>query len=214
MNKENNSKIKDYYNQLKEAWKIPYKRAGIKLMGYLLLFIIIFLLASITSRIDNNKKTYDSDKTTIIVQENKYLDKLNNLITKKQNISYIIYLGNVEYKINGIINNNIIDGYIEYNDEIKKIIIEANSINELKNNEKKELDLGINLELINLSSIVKTIKEKSSIIERIDDNTINYIYNLNINNKDCIIKVYSNEDMIYKIDINSETDKYILNFDN
>ena len=78
MKNKKDSKIKSFYNSLKEAWKDPRKKAGIKLLSYLIFFLILFLLAFITNQI--NKTNNNTNKTPyitlfIIITYNKYIIK-------------------------------------------------------------------------------------------------------------------------------------------
>ena len=213
-NKEDKkSKLIKFYKKLREDWKIPRKKALIKMGAYLVFFIIFFILAAISNKI-NNKEEFKIDQTTTNIKEDSLYSKENNLLQKKLNINYKIVSNNVEYKINGTLENNIIIGYLEYNNTIKKIIVDNNILYEVKNEENIELTTDIDFSLINISNIINLVKEKSSIIERTDDNSINYIYGLLINDKDVIIKIYSSNDNIYKIEVSNEMSKYILNFDN
>lgn len=212
-----NSKFKEYYKKFKEAWAIPQKRAGIKLLGYLIFFVILFTVSAIVSRVGNSNKLYNESNTTTttaIIKEDKYNDKQNNLLNSKHNINYTISINDIEYKINGTLENNIINGYLESTDDINKIIIESDKIYSLKKEEKIELETDIDINLLNLNKIINLIKQNSGIIERIDENNKNYSYKVNYNEKELNIKIYTNENNIYQIDILFDNNSYILNFDN
>ena len=206
------SKFKEYLQKFKEAWAIPQKRAGIKLLSYLVFFIIFFIIVAVVNNVDsfNYKKKNTKDNETLIIK--KYKEKQTKLITDKQNINYKINIGDTEYSINGVLENNIVNGYLETVDLIKKIIIDNNKIYELKNGEQIELKTDIDLNLIDINNIINEIKE-GTFIKNQEDNMINYFYTINMNEKEVTIKIYTNEDSIYKIEINTETDKYTLNFD-
>ena len=205
-NKEKKYKLKEYYKKFKEAWAIPQKRAGIKLLGYLIFFIILFIISAIVNGVNNTNKVYNekSQTTTKIIKEDKYSDKLNYLLNNKHSINYVIKINDKEYTINGSLNN----------DEIKKIIIEKYKLYEIKNEEKIELETDIDINLLNLNRVINLIKQKTGIIERIDENYKNYFYKENYNEKELNIKIYTNENSIYKIDIIHDNYSYNLNFDN
>ena len=207
------SKLKECYNKLKEAWAIPQKKAGIKLLAYFIFFLIFFLIAGIVNRIGATNKIYSEEKTTTIqINEDKYTDKQKKLMNNKQNVNIVIKINDIEYKINGFYESNNISGYLEINDNIKKIIIENNKLYEVKNNENVEYNTDINCNILNLENIFDILKNSKTIIERNDKDT-NYYYTSNISDVEYNIKVYTNENDIYKIEIVNDNSKYILNFD-
>ena len=209
------SKLKTFYKNFKSAWAIPQKRAGIKLLAYFIFFIIFFLIAGIVNRISDTSKIYNENTTTTtkILKEDKYKDKQDKLINNKHNVNIVINVNNIEYKINGILENNLINGYLESNDTIKKVLIENNTLYEIKNNENIKLDLDINYNLLNIDYIIDLIKNTKTIIER-NENSIIYYYTIQIDGYDNNIKIYTNENDIYRIDIFNDSSKYELNFDN
>ena len=208
------SNIKNIYISFKKAWAIPQKKAGIKLLAYFIFFVIFFLIAAIVNRTNNvyNNDNMNTITTTVTKKEDKYNDKQNKLINNSHTINYTINIGDIEYTINGELDNNVISGYLESNETIKKILIEDNRIYEIKNNEKKDLDIDFNIKLININNIMNIIKNSKTIIERKEEDT-NYLYTVNIDDNEVNIKIYTSEESINKIELFDETDKYILNFD-
>lgn len=208
--KDKKNKIKELYNKFKEAWKEPRKKAGIKLLCYLLFFFIFFLLAAISSELksyDNSKKTTTTTTTKII---DKYNDKQKDLLTNKYRISYVININNNEYKINGTIENNIVNGYFETPNGIKKIKFKENNLYEINNEQETLLESEINKNLIDLEYITNLIKQNSAIISDKEDAKT---YTYNIDNIGLNIIVTTNEDNISQININETTNSYTLNFD-
>lgn len=207
-----NNKIKNNYNNLKEAWKDPRKKAGIKLLSYFIFFFVFLLIASITSRLSNDRprNTGTTTTTTTTKQVDKYNDKQKELLTNKFNISYVINIDNIEYKINGKLDNSIVSGYLETPSGIKKIIIKDDNVYEINNNQEVVLESDINANFINISYIINLIKQNSAIIN--DTNTIKtYTYDIkDINSK---IIVSSSETSITEIKIENEVSTYILSFD-
>ena len=63
-NNKEKSKIEEYLSNLRKAWKDPRKKAGIKLLGYLIFFIIFFILVAITNEIKRYDKPINNDKKT------------------------------------------------------------------------------------------------------------------------------------------------------
>ena len=217
MNRKNDkySKIKEIFNKLKEAWNIPYKKAGIKLLAYLIFFMILFMTASITSRMSYKEKNIMNNSTTTrkIIENNSLSDKYKKLSSTKLNVNYVLSINDTEYKINGILESGIINGYLEVEDNIKKILFTNNELYEIKNNIKIKLDIDIIKELLNIEYIFNLIKDINPVIEKAEDNN-NYFYTAVFSDKDINIKIYTNENTIYKIELQNEELKYTLNFDN
>lgn len=211
MKNKKDSKIKSFYNYLKEAWKDPRKKAGIKLLSYLIFFIILFLLAFITNQINktNNNINKEQDKTTKVTDT--YINKLNSLLTDKYNIEYTLNNEEKVLKIDGVLNDNQINGYLEYNNTIKKIIIKDNNVYEIVNDVENIINLDYDISLLNLNDLITLLKSNSPIKE-VKDNIGKYTYNVIY--KDISLNiVVSMEDYIKEIDITNETLKYNLIFD-
>ena len=209
-------KIKNILIKLKENWKNPRKRAAIKLGFYFIFFVILFCLANISNALKNIDNTVNNKNNNVVdkeKQDNKrYSEKQNKLLNSKHNINYIIKINDIEYKINGMLNNNIIDGYLESNDGIKKINIENDTIYEIINNEKNILNSVIDTKYININYIISTIKLENSVILNKDENK-NYKYDIYKDGNNLLINVFTNSENIYKIEINVGNEEYQLNFD-
>lgn len=211
MKNKKDSKIKSFYNSLKEAWKDPRKKAGIKLLSYFIFFIILFLLAFITNQINktNNNINKEPDKTTKVTDT--YINKLNSLLTDKYNIEYTLNNEEKVLKIDGVLNNNQINGYLEYDNTIKKIVIKDNNIYEIVNDVENIINLDYDISLLNLNNLITLLKSNSPIKE-VKDNISKYTYNVTY--KDLSLNIIvSMEDYIKEIDITNETLKYYLIFD-
>lgn len=211
MKNKKDSKIKSFYNSLKEAWKDPRKKAGIKLLSYFIFFIILFLLAFITNQINktNNNINKEPDKTTKVTDT--YINKLNSLLTDKYNIEYTLNNEEKVLKIDGVLNNNQINGYLEYDNTIKKIVIKENNIYEIVNDVENIINLDYDISLLNLNNLITLLKSNSPIKE-VKDNISKYTYNVTYKDLSLNI-VVSMEEYIKKIDITNETLKYYLIFD-
>lgn len=211
MKNKKDSKIKSFYNSLKEAWKDPRKKAGIKLLSYFIFFIILFLLAFITNQINktNNSVNKEPDKTTKVTDT--YINKLNSLLTDKYNIEYTLNNEEKVLKIDGVLNNNQINGYLEYDNTIKKIVIKDNNIYEIVNDVENVINLDYDISLLNLNNLITLLKSNSPIKE-VKDNISKYTYNVTY--KDLSLNIIvSMENYIKEIDITNETLKYYLIFD-
>ena len=53
--------IKKLIDKFKSAWKVPKKRAGIKLLGYFIFLLIFFILAIIGNN-SNNERKYEKKR--------------------------------------------------------------------------------------------------------------------------------------------------------
>lgn len=208
--KENKKEqLKELYSKFKIAWADPRKKAGIKLLGYLIFFIILLLFASITSHMNKYTSSNTKTTTTTTVQD-KYNDKQKKLLTNKYSINYVININNIEYKINGNIENNIINGYFETPNGIKKIVFKENNLYEVNNEQEILLETEINKNLIDLEYILNLIKQNSAIIS---DKEETKTYTYNIDNLGLNIIVTTNEENISQINIKELINTYILNFD-
>lgn len=213
--KNKSNKFKDFIRWFKESWAIPRKRAGLKLLGYLLFFIIFFIIAGIGSRndynnIQNNLSTTTTTTTTEDTEAYFYKQKL--LLENKHYVNYEITIGEESYKINGSLEDAVLDGYLETNEGIKKIKLENSILYEVGEVENTVLETNINLYFIDIQNIISKIRSSRAYIEKKED-AKTYTYNLSINNISCVFKVYTNENNIYKIEINSDNYSYNLNFD-
>ena len=206
MKKQNEkvNKLKELYNKYKEARRDPRKKAGMKLLGYLIFFLIIILIANISNELDKTTNNNIITTTTTTKVVDSYVEKQNDLLANKYNINYEIKYNDTIYKINGILENNIINGYLEKDNEIKKITIKNNKIYE----NDIVLEIGFNIENLNLNNIINTIKQTSSFIKEKDD-IKTYLYELDEKN----IYIECNNEHIINIKIEEDKNVYIMNFD-
>ena len=209
------NKFKEFINWFKESWSVPRKRAGLKLLGYLVFFFIFFIIAGVGNKnsynnVKNNKNTLSTTTTTILDTET-YSYKQKLLLENKHFINYEITLGEESYKINGSLDNNVLEGYLESSDGIKKIKLENGVLYEINDSESLVLETTINLGFIDIQKIVNIIKSSRAYIEENED-VKTYTYNLNIENNISTFKVYT-ADNIYKIEINSDIYSYKLVFE-
>ncbi len=216
MKQNKDNKIKVFFNKLKEAWKDPRKKAGIKLLSYFIFFFILLLLTAITnyiSYINKDNVNNDNTKSEEKIDNTNFINKQNKLLENKHSINYIITINNIVYKINGLLENNTIEGYLENDNNIKKVIIKDNKIYELINGIETELDNVINCNYINTEYLLDIIKDKNVIIENKDE-VKNYKYSFIDNGNNLNIIFSTDKDKINKIDINLDNEEYMLNFYN
>lgn len=210
---EKNNKYKELYLKFKEAWKVPRKRAGIKLLGYLIFFFIFAIMVRVTSSIELS----DVDKNTTkkeVIKENleSFREKQNNLLDNNHNINYEINIGDLVYKINGDLKEQIIEGYLESNEGIKKVILKDNLLYDVTTGVDVVVDLGIEMSKLDINYLVNIMKTNDAYIEE-TDNIKTYQYAININDNENTMVVYTNEKNIEKIVITDLSSEYILIFD-
>lgn len=201
-----NSKLNEYIKYFKELWAVPRYRAIIKLSLYALMFFVLFLMANI----------YQKGKSEELVSEEKYTytDIINNTNLNNLSIDYTITTSQT-YTIDGEINNNILTGYIENNEILKKITIKENNIYKI-NSGIETYDSELNTNLIGFfllpSNIIELVNDKQSYIEKTENQSF-YTYNILYNNIQYEIKLISNLNKITNIEIKNEQVEYSLNFD-
>ena len=210
---EKNNKYKELYLKFKEAWKVPRKRAGIKLLGYLIFFFIFAIMVRVTSSIELS----DVDKNTTkkeVIKENleSFREKQNSLLDNNHNINYEINIGDLVYKINGDLKDHIIEGYLESNEGIKKVILKDNLLYDVTTGVDVVVDLGIEMSKLDINYLVNIMKTNDAYIEE-TDNIKTYQYAININDNENTMVVYTNEKNIEKIVITDLSSEYILIFD-
>ena len=197
---------KEKFNNYKEFMSNPRNKALVKLGGYFLFFLILFILATIANgmkknNLSNNVKT--TTTTTTKVVENFNL-KLNKLLENNHDFNY---------KINGNIKDKVLNGYVENNNEIKKIKLYESTLYEVSNDIDNIANFNFDSSLIDIYNIIGLIELERPFINN-SDVVKTYEYNFNIDGLDYLINIYANEDNIEKIIINSNNIEYILNFDN
>lgn len=209
-----NDKKKNFFTKLKEAWRNPHKKAGIKLLIYLIFFIVLISLTMISRGINDIKKELNKVNNDVVDNsDDKYVDKQNKILNNKNNINIVIMINDFEYKINGVLENNIINGYFENAEGIKKIVIRNGVMYEIVDNNEEVFNTVIDCSLFDFKKMFDVIKNNNSIIQNIDGNK-NYTYNINRDNSVLNVVVYTNSKNISKIEYRYDTDEYVIRFDN
>ena len=207
MKKKN--KLGEYIKKFKELWAIPRYRAIIKLSLYGIMFLLLIIMANISSSMNssNNEKEETKSYTEII----KLCDLDNALI------NYNLKINDINYKIEGKVQNNILNGYLDNNTEIKKITIKENNIYEIKNNEEiinEELNTLLNAKLLIPKNIIEIVKNESAYINKgIEETT--YIFEINDNNIKYEVIISINKEIISNIKVYNENFEYnmLVDFD-
>lgn len=180
---------------LKMLWSHPFYNSLIKLGMWFLFFLIlyIFLIAGRSTSNLNNKKAEENIKQENTKPKISYIDMKKNLINGELSITYNIG----DYILTGLINNNVLTGTLEDNDNLYKIEYDGEKIYQVKKEEKNE-----NEEI--LTDINKNYLLPSKIIEIIDDpkvigkksaDELTYSYDID----GVAISFYLNEKSIEKI---------------
>ncbi|MDD4406785.1 MAG: hypothetical protein PHF30_01955 [Bacilli bacterium] len=168
--------MKKNFMTIKELWNHPIYKNLMKLGGYVLFFIIFFILAA-SGR--NNVETYQEKNPD---KNFSYNEMKSNLINNNLKIKYHIISKN-EYYIEGAIINKVFNGTLEQDEKIKKIKIDQENIYLIeKNIEKKDEFIlsEINLIYIFPSNIINIINENDSIMKQ---NKNQKIYSYTIDKK-------------------------------
>lgn len=204
--------IKKIIDKFKSAWKVPRKRAGIKLLGYFIFLLIFFILAIIGNN-SNNERKYDKKetKTTTEIKEN-LTEKQKKFLNNSHQISYEITTPSNTYKINGTLKESIIEGYLETTDTIKKIMLKDNIIYENKNNELINMEIEFDTNYLNISNIFNLIERNRAFIKEENNNKI-YQYSISINDITANINLITDKTKINEININYNNIIYNLDFD-
>ena len=195
-------KIKEFLKKIKELWAIPRYRALIKLSLYGVMFLIIIIMANLYSGVQNNSEETDKSFSEI----------LNSTNFNNTEINYNIKVNNIEYKIEGQIENNILIGYLESNNSIKKIKLDNNIIYNTGNNNEvvdDELNNIFIKEFLIPKKIIDLIDNESAYIEKSDSAT-SYTYEITHNNNQYEITLTTNLEVITNISAKNSDIQYNL----
>ncbi len=195
--------MKKFLKSFKKLWMFPRFKSLIKLSGYLIFFVIFFIIASLGN---NSNPIIDDEPTKISFNQIK-----TKLIEDNLKVNYYI-LAKDEYYMDGTIIDNVFTGTIDYNNNLNKIKINDESIYKVeKNEEVEDLELLSNIkrEYLLPSNIVSLIKEKNPVIKSLEkEKTYSYLFD------GISITAFSKEDNIYKIVILDTNITYELLYDN
>lgn len=174
----------------KMLWNHPFYNSLMKLGIWFVFFLILYIVMTVGSHPKENIKK-EEDKPTI---KYSYIDMKKDLLNNELSINYTI--GN--YLITGLINNNILTGTLEDNDDnLVKIKYDGNNLYQIKKDEENinnELLSNVNLNYLLPSKIMNIIDDPKVIgLKSADELTYSY----NIDNVS--ISVYLNESRIEKI---------------
>lgn len=192
-------------------------REKVKLVIYLIFFLIIVLML-FASGPNNKSKNYTDNKETkeetSIEDTNKketYLEKQGLLINSDYSYKYVI-TGNVNFTYIGEVKDLINVGYRESDNEIIKYKSTSDKTVKIQGKEEIEyndLYIGLDSNLLDFNNLFDMLNSSNTIINREEELTY-YNYE-NVNNYN--IKVYVSDKYIEKIEIKSQDLNYELTFE-
>ena len=148
-------------------------------------------------------------------QTKTYTEIINTIDFDNCDIVYNITSSNFIYKIERKIKDNILNGYIESNDTIRKITLKDNTFYQIINNiEYTDEELNLNLEQTFMmpKNIVGLVSNESAYINKgIEDTT--YLFNINFNNQNYEIKLILNLETITNIYVTNNEIEYNIEVD-
>jgi hypothetical protein len=191
--------MKQKYSRFRELWAVPKYKLLIKLGMWFVFFLIIYVLAGITSITNKNQEAI-SNPSTINFSQMK-----QNLINNDLSVKYTIN----DYYIEGNIKSNVFVGTLETNDGTYKIKYDGLKLYQVKKELLNETTL---LNDINITYLLP--KNILNIINNINDvkkSSDNKIYSYNNNNS--TISVYLTDTAITKIIILENNITYELEYE-
>ena len=179
--------MKKKYSRLRELWAVPSYKLFFKFGGWLIFFVIFFILHAITSSMPQENIKVSS------VSYNKMKETLTGT---GQKIKYSISSKN-NYLIEGTLIDNVIEGTIETaeSETVEKIKIDTTGTYLIKKGvaEKSEILNEINTIYLFPKNILEIINNNSSLLRQAEDGKI---YSYNIDNR--AYSVYLNDKAITK----------------
>lgn len=203
--KEKKSSIKDLLSESQ------YK-AFIKLVAYFFFFLIFIIIVLVANGMNNKLPRYQSQKAIPEETQESLSIKQNKLLENNHNINYIIKTQDSEYIINGTIKDNVLEGYLENDSNIRKIKLKDNILYEILNGEEIVLENLFNVNLLNVNYIMSLTDTNRAFINTSGE-IKTYEYGLYLDDMDCFMTVYTNETSITSIKISHNGILYTLNFD-
>lgn len=192
--------MKKKYSRYKELMSVPRYKALFKLGGWIVFFIIFFVLVAVSRQIPINDYKPKEENTKIT-----YTKMKNNLLNNL-NVKYTIG----DYLIEGIISNNVLTGTIENNSSLIKFKYDGINFYTLKKEEEiisNDLYIDLNKNYFLPKYIIDLLNENDSLLHQSADEKV-YSYLIN----DVSLSVYVNEKAIIKIIILDNNITYLLEY--
>lgn len=193
---------------LKEKWATPDGKIIIKFKLWAIFFGIIYLFAFISTAFNKNTPDDNEKNNTTTTAVINYIKMKNNLINNDLKVKYYIN----DYYISGNINDHILNGTLEINDQIYRIKYDSLNLYQIKKDseiQNPDLINNININYLLPNYIIdilnKTdntaIKDEANKTYTYDYENIKYIVHYN-NTEIDNIKIYDNDisyDLKYEI---------------
>jgi len=192
--------IGNNYQRFRELWAVPRYKSMFKLGGWLVFFVIFFILLSLSGARSPGEPSENKD-TGIPFGRMK-----SDFAAANHQIEYHI-IGEIEYFIEGTLIDDIISGTLEIEEETNRIKITADEVYIVRNRNEIESDIldELNLSFLFPKQIIEIINDNLSIM-RNEEESIIHIFDI----AGKTISVYTNEEAIYKIIIVDDLITYEL----
>ena len=198
---------------------IKYKRENVPgfdsfykmVLGFTFIFILLIMF-SIYVKPELNNKNNSQKTTTLPANAFSYKELLENRI--KDGNSYIVNVDNngVKSRFECTIKENTITGISENDTSTEKFIIKDDGYYVVKfDNENKVEDYALNVGVINLVDLIKTLESNQS-LKTIEENIINYKYDITINNVAYEVNTKVENKEVSNIEVKNENSKYTIVF--
>ena len=183
-----------------------------KLILWFIFIFFILILFAIYGKTDKNNNQQQT--TTVPANAVSYKSLLDE--RKKDGSSYVIDINvnNTKSRLNGTIKGETVEGVLEGQDSTDKFIIKDGEYYIVKfDEEKKPTDFALNLGVINLVDLIKSLENNKS-LKTVDQETniINYKYDLVINNIAYEINTKVEDKKVSNINVKNENSIYDVTF--
>lgn len=202
---------------LKKCWQDKRLHSLLVLIIWIVVLSIMIGIVFIINALkgtNTHPDIKDSDSKIIVLS---YYDKLDTLLLKDYNFTYLITKENEKIKFEGSKTNGVIEGYKESNAGIIKYRIKDQKVYQILMEEEIEITYlyeDIDASLLDLGYVIGILKQTSEndIIIKEEEKITTYDYNLTKGEEELEISVVENEDAIEKITINRNNEIYQLQY--
>lgn len=201
---------------LKKNWQDERKKSAIKLALYFIMMLFIVLLLVILNAFFPQKEIVE-DTNTIVEQEIKkepltFSEIVDNILKNNYSYTYEINNNDVKTIYRGVKFKEKEFGTKENSDSLIKYYIDSLGTYKLSLSDKiliNDLFLNVDQNYLSFNYIYELIKSSKTIKEVKEDITINH-YTIINNNSEIYVNLYYNDQMITKVEIESNNIIYKL----
>ena len=178
------------------------------IIGFSAILIILLLNFFVTPPITIVQK----NEVTIPANAVSYKTLLDEKM--KDGTSYKIDIedNGVKSRLEGTIKENNIEGTLESSESTDKFIIKDGKYYVIKFDEESVVDISLNLGIINIIDLIKTLENNKSLKTIENEKIINYKYDLVINNVSFEVNTKVENKIITSIEAKNENIKYTIVF--